>query len=378
MSEQSTTLYFREGSSDKVYQLDLREKAPGWVVDFAFGPRGKAMKPGTKTQTPVPLAKAQQIYAQLLKEKTGKGYSPGEDGVRYAGTENAGRASGHAQQLPSAITLERARDLLRDPEWGMQEKANGERRTLLIEDGRVQGVNKLGLLVPVPGHWAQEFSSIQFGKANIEIDGEQVGDKFKAFDLLAIGSRDLRALSFSQRYSELQIFLEASGSRLPSFELLTAAFSQESKAARFDAIEKENLEGVVFKRRDAPYESGRSEDALKYKFLESCSCIVLERNAQRSVRIGLLDKNGAMVPVGNVTIPANHNIPPVGSVVEVQYLYFNPGGAFEQPVYQGERTDILREEALRSQVKRLKPGVIHPDAIENDSTTAPVRERMRA
>jgi bifunctional non-homologous end joining protein LigD len=46
------------------------------------------------------------------------------------------------------------------------------------------------------------------------------------------------------------------------------------------------------------------------------------------------------VSVGNVTIPVNFDIPRVGSVVEVRYLYAYPGGSLYQPVYLGARTDV--------------------------------------
>jgi bifunctional non-homologous end joining protein LigD len=40
-----------------------------------------------------------------------------------------------------------------------------------------------------------------------------------------------------------------------------------------------------------------------------------------------------------VTIAANQPLPPVGSLVEVEYLYAFPSGALFQPVYKGLRTD---------------------------------------
>ncbi len=52
----STTLYFRQGSSDKIYQAAI-EEVPGeddaFLVNFAYGRRGSTLKTGTKTQKPV-------------------------------------------------------------------------------------------------------------------------------------------------------------------------------------------------------------------------------------------------------------------------------------------------------------------------------------
>src|SRR6266478_745084 len=47
------TLYYREGSSDKVYQASIEPKGELFVVNFAYGRRGSTMNTGTKTSSPV-------------------------------------------------------------------------------------------------------------------------------------------------------------------------------------------------------------------------------------------------------------------------------------------------------------------------------------
>ena len=37
------TLYFRQGSSDKVYQARIESKGDGFIVAFAYGRRGAAL-----------------------------------------------------------------------------------------------------------------------------------------------------------------------------------------------------------------------------------------------------------------------------------------------------------------------------------------------
>src|SRR5206468_9669162 len=91
----------------------------------------------------------------------------------------------------------------------------------------------------------------------------------------------------------------------------------------FRLLKSEKREGVVFKRLDAPYVPGRPASggpALKHKFYATLSAVVANINAQRSVELRLLNCKGWIV-VGNVTIPPNHLVPPVGAVVEVRYLY---------------------------------------------------------
>src|SRR4051794_765162 len=59
---EQTTLYFREGSSDKVYQATLEPQDGGYVVNFAYGRRGATMQTGTKAVTAVNLDAARAIY----------------------------------------------------------------------------------------------------------------------------------------------------------------------------------------------------------------------------------------------------------------------------------------------------------------------------
>lgn len=88
------------------------------------------------------------------------------------------------------------------------------------------------------------------------------------------------------------------------------------------------------------------------KFIESATCRVAGGNGtKRSVALELKGEDDAWVPVGNVTIPANAEIPAAGDLVEVEYLYAYEGGSLFQPVFRGKRHD-LDEDACR--VAQLK------------------------
>lgn len=50
-----TTLYYREGSSDKVYLAAIEPQDNGFLVTFAFGRRGSTLTTGSKTPRPVDL-----------------------------------------------------------------------------------------------------------------------------------------------------------------------------------------------------------------------------------------------------------------------------------------------------------------------------------
>lgn len=70
-----TVLVYREGSSDKVYEVDLCEVgAEGYVVNFRYGRRGARLKEGVKTVSPLPLSGAEKVFEDLVDSKTSKGY----------------------------------------------------------------------------------------------------------------------------------------------------------------------------------------------------------------------------------------------------------------------------------------------------------------
>jgi len=77
----NTTLYYREGGSDKIYQCGIEPAGGRFVVNFAYGRRGSTLNTGTKTNVPVEYDNAKRIFDKLVKEKMSKGYTPGEDGT---------------------------------------------------------------------------------------------------------------------------------------------------------------------------------------------------------------------------------------------------------------------------------------------------------
>ncbi|MEI6036215.1 MAG: WGR domain-containing protein, partial [Verrucomicrobiae bacterium] len=79
----TTTLYFREGSSDKVYRAAIEPQGAGYVVNFAYGRRGSTLNTGTKTSSPVNFEAARIIYDKLILEKMAKGYTLGADTMAY-------------------------------------------------------------------------------------------------------------------------------------------------------------------------------------------------------------------------------------------------------------------------------------------------------
>jgi hypothetical protein len=69
MQSEKTSLYFKQGSSDKVYNASI-EKADDnrFVVNFSYGRRGATLNTGTKTKIPVDYVSARKIFDKLVEK----------------------------------------------------------------------------------------------------------------------------------------------------------------------------------------------------------------------------------------------------------------------------------------------------------------------
>ncbi|MEQ2007465.1 MAG: WGR domain-containing protein [Limisphaerales bacterium] len=345
---QSTSLYYRQGSSDKEYHVRLEAQGDGFVVNIAYGRRGSTLSTGTKTSSPVDYDMALAIFERLVREKQAKGYTEGANGTPYQHTQQASQVSDLLPQLLNAIDEAEVARLVSDPRWAMQEKKDGRRLLLRKEGDDITGINKLGLTVGVPEtvvRTAQDLSG------DFVMDGESIGDYLHAFDLLLLNGRDLRGESYNRRYTALLNLL--AGGLPKHIKAVTCWVDPMDKASWLRDFKEDKAEGVVFKLLAAPYTAGRPNSGgpqLKHKFVATLSAVVARVNAQRSVGLSLLNHEGWQ-PVGNVTIPANHKVPPVGAVVETRYLHAYRDGSLYQPVYLGERSDVRQEECVVSQLK---------------------------
>lgn len=347
----SVSLYFKSGSSDKVYHAQLEAAEGGFVVTYSYGRRGSTLTTGTKTKAPVGYAAAERIFEKLVADKQSKGYTEGADGTPYLQSEKAGRVSGLLPQLLNVIDEREAFRLLGDPRWVMQEKFDGRRLILRKVGDAVEGINKLGLVVSVAAPIAAAARDLPGD--DFVIDGEAIGDRFHVFDIRSRDGVDLGELSYGERYSALTALVDAAASST-HLGYVACWTDATTKGERLEELLARNAEGIVFKQWDAPYRQGRPNSGgsqLKFKFVTTASVVVTTINQQRSVGVSLLD-GATWRTVGNVTVPANQNVPQLGDVVEVRYLYAaQAGGALYQPVLLGVRDDVEPAECLVAQLK---------------------------
>jgi bifunctional non-homologous end joining protein LigD len=366
---ESVRLLFSQGSSDKEYVASLVEVEGGHLVEFQYGRRDSALKAGTKTASPVELAAAKKVYDKLVASKVSEGYTTGESGVAFQGGENEQRISGLLPQLLNAIDEDELEAFLGDDRHIGQQKHDGERRMLRAVAGlEVVGINRKGLTVPLPMPVVKSVASL-----SCVLDGELVGSVLYAFDILEYDGQDLRSQGCLSRIQVLERVGQGFGEAV---KVVGTAIGRQAKRELLARVRELGQEGMVFKRADAPYESGRPNSGgsqRKFKLVESATVRVRSVNgSKRSVEVevsmpDIVDGHpvyrDVVVSVGSVTIPANHSMPAAGALVEVEYLYCFEGGSLFQPVYKGPRKDLEANDLSVISVRQLKFKKAHAEAL---------------
>ena len=352
MEAQSYILHSTKGGSDKIYQIQLVRDGDGWVVNAQYGRR----TPGTtcgisgmqvtrfpKTGATVHGAANNELQ-RILNDKltAAKGY-------KVISSTNGGSAeamsvpnkvakvdSGIEPMLLTMIEFSELSKLARNPSWCFQEKKDGERRLIKNDISGITAINRNGEITTLLPNIERTMKEVL---ASMVLDGEEVGDQEISFDLLELDGVDWRTKPMKERWLKLAS-LNFYGSGVV---VLETAFTTAAKEAMIVRALAEKWEGIVAKMVSAPYEAGRSKKAVKGKIKASGTFLVDHQNGlKRSVALLVHTGDGQdWKPIGNVTIPANFDIPPDGSFVEIEYLYVKGrGGSLYQPVYKGIRTDL--------------------------------------
>lgn len=352
MTERSVTLYSTENGSDKLYKAEVSPSGVGWVVNFWFGPRTGTLQSGTKTKSPVSKDEALKIWDKLVREKKAKGYHEGADAPAYTESDGTTKDTG---LRPMLLTPASEEDLIRflwNTSWGAQEKFNGKRIMIRARDGRVVGANRRGLECSIP-----ETVAAALRRYDAILDGEMMGDKYCAFDLLEDGRLDLRGQDYALRHSKLVDRFDVSV--FPHVQIVPLAVRQGDKRALFDCLKAKNAEGIVFKRLGGiGYTTGKvasleSAHAVKVKFYASIECLAIGWNSGRqSIGLGLYDAAGVLIPVGNVTVPSKYAKDIVANaVVQVRYLYATGGHQLYQPSLDSSSGSVVRKDKALSECR---------------------------
>jgi bifunctional non-homologous end joining protein LigD len=358
MQTERAELYFRQGSSDKVYHLQLENVDDKWSVQAQWGRRGSALQSDVKASG-VTYDEAKRVYDRFLREKVGKGYQIAEgtangDAAISVGLPVAKEHSGHTPELLTPIEEPEALLLAQDVAWWFQQKFDGRRLAVQKADGKYSGINKLGQIIPIDPRLAGILGLVQ-AQAFLA-DGEITDSHFYIWDLLSVNDADLRVQPYEIRYVHLtQLFRGVH----ETLRVCQTAMTPKDKRAFVKAMHDANAEGFVCKNRYAAHAGGRAGQHYKCKFIATASFIVGPKpdkkvsHGHRSIALYLLDGKQPRF-MGTVGVPDRYPLPRVEQIVEVRYLYCHPGaeGKLIQAKYFGKvRDDIEITECSVSQLK---------------------------
>ncbi|MGW9333621.1 non-homologous end-joining DNA ligase [Bosea sp. NPDC055594] len=156
-----------------------------------------------------------------------------------------------------------------------------------------------------------------------------------AFDLLYLDGHDLMRMSLDERRQMLQFLLA------PSDQSIRLSEEVEAAGVRFleQACEM-GLEGIIAKRRSAPYRPGRGGDWLKIKCVQSETFLI----------VGYEPSPAALGGVGRLLLAAhgNYGLTYVGSV----------GTGFTQQSARDLRKQLDRLKTAAPPVRAAKKGVV--------------------
>ncbi len=302
----------------------------------------------------------------------------------------------------------------RDPDapvgddWWHEIKFDGYRGLLRVSDGqatfwtrngldwsaRVPSLCRATLRLPVMSAWLdgelvaldeRGISSFQRLQNSLS-GGRDALLSFYVFDLLYLNGWDLRSSPLAERKAALEKLLEG---QPPEGPLLYSDHHEGGGPEFYQQAKRFGLEGIVSKRRDSRYVSGRSDLWRKIKCTERDEFLVVGFTRPRGSRIGLgalalaqARESGALEYVGNVGTgfseasaveilsrlqPLVTEAPPIDPastqrdldritwvipelVAEVEYTSWTEAGHLRHPSFQGLRDDVdprkLRQDEL--------------------------------
>ncbi len=289
----------REGDPDGVLEANRVSVASGRTMDAIAAGEGK----GPTSFMTVAPKRERKAAARVWRSKKGD-------------------AVGTAEAPPPFVAPQLARSVDRPPGgegWAHEIKFDGYRLQLRVDGGRASLKTRTGLdwtdrfpelaadaaalpsclidgeAAALDAHGAPDFAGLQ-----LALSEHATGDLvFFAFDVLFAAGEDLRDRPLSERKARLKTLLAEASPRLRYVD----HFDTGGDAVLRSACAL-HLEGVVSKRLDAPYRSGRSEGWVKSKCRGGQEVIVAgwtetTDGAFRSL-IAAVQRDGKRVHVGRV------------------------------------------------------------------------------
>lgn len=211
-----------------------------------------------------------------------------------------------------------------EDKWVVQQKLDGHRVLIHVEDGKVTSLGRDGLPKKnaIPAAIVREFEA--FTDGDWFFDGELVGNTYWLFDLPQVSNYVATTDTWEFRNSVLGTFYHKWNPDARHIRLLPTVEGDE-KAEFVLKVHDEDGEGVIFKDRDSTYCPGkRTARFTKIKFTQDVDCKVtkIKTSGKDNITVALLNTDSEWVDVAEVTALAGDGGKiAVGDVVTVKYLY---------------------------------------------------------
>ena len=315
-------------------------------------------------------------------------------------------------------------------EWLHEIKFDGYRMQARVDGGEIQLLTRKGL------DWTAKFKPVAKALKNLNIpsallDGEIVvedeagvssfsalqqelkgrGERFVyyVFDLLYLDGEDLRKAALADRKAALRLLFD---DLPPGGAIRFSDHLEEDGATLVRHACRMGLEGIISKRADQPYRSGRGNDWVKSKCTQRQELVIAgylpsstSKKAVGSMVMGVYSA-GKLIPVGRVgtgftaematslyrtlarrEVAASsfaEKLPAIAArgvkwvkpelVAEVEFRGWTHDGMVRQASFQGLREDKDPREVVRETAQQAPPAVTsHASILEDARLTHPDR-----
>lgn len=281
--------YVREGGDNDILDED-KSVASGRAMEQIAEGKGRAPKPfmlakGTKVDAVWQSNRAEESKGRTVKPAPRAALKGGEKAKKAKKAATATTAK-KVSEMPDFVAPQLCTFVERPPPgegWCHEIKFDGYRVQLRVEDGKATLKTRKGLdwtdkfasiakeagalsdmmidgeIVALDHNGAPNFSSLQA----VLSDGKTEDLIFFAFDLLFSEDLDCRRLPLGERKARLKELLEAR--KRKSSQIRYVEHFESGGDAVLQSACKLELEGVVSKKLDTPYRSGRTESWTKAK-----------------------------------------------------------------------------------------------------------------
>jgi ATP-dependent DNA ligase len=268
------------------------------------------------------------------------------------------------------ISNEEVFGLVLDEDYAFSPKLDGKRALIEADAGNLRAHGRDGQPINLPAELEQELYRLP-NEGRFVLDGEYMhSGRLFLFDLIeVIDERGVVMVSADQdydwRYKVLKALCEVTEWDNPGgiVNLLRDLRTPSTKQALLaDIIENNGGEGVVARRLNSPYQSGkRSSNSLKWKLKRTVDCVVMDRGSdgKDSLTLGVY-KAGVLTMIGKVSaLTGDGPSAKVGDVVEVSYQNFT-GQRLYQPTLPKLRTDKAPLDCTMDQLTTVNLHAMEP------------------